>query len=633
MAIPISQIVDAIWARSPRTVDGQVPAASNGSLNDDIAYAIWTYPSRTVEGGSTNYPVSIDEATSLASSQSALSNLNRSHSEPAAAADSSSCVLTTAVSQTEVTTANTSQSVSSSFITSQIEATSAADTSNAGIVLLSVENTTASDSSSVLLRAQASRTEGTTAADSSTGLLGTSASRVEATTASDSESAVSNLVISHVEATTASDARSALASFLVSRTEAASAASFEDGATQGNQTGSVIEATTASDSSTIRFPQAHAESNTASDTTSVRFPAVAGEENTAAESSVTSISYSKPHAETTLAADSSTVILIYKTSQVEAANASDLNSLGTQTSHIEANLTTDTIPTPQYLLPVNEAASAASSQTAVLRINVTPLEVSNASDATIVSTRHSHIEAVTASDSTNITIRISQVENTTAQSSQPASQTFRVSSDNAAAAQDLPSSQSFFIIYHADASVSVDYPQVTYVLKTSEIETFFLGDMLEDAASLHKKLNTSSSFFDIASFAGIFCRDIVSGETITFRDRVSPIAAVSSRKIVKRALLDTASGSLQRTRGVYLTPVGISSKLADSWTVQDAIVSVRRTLTRLIEDSEEMSELQQERLQLNRKLSTSVASTAGASLPKRIVANISTAVGYQDEPN
>jgi len=55
----VSEIADAVWAYPSRTVDGQVPAASNGSPLDNIAYAVWTYGTRTASGGVATFSISI----------------------------------------------------------------------------------------------------------------------------------------------------------------------------------------------------------------------------------------------------------------------------------------------------------------------------------------------------------------------------------------------------------------------------------------------------------------------------------------------------------------------------------------------------------------------------------------------
>ena len=47
----VEEIVDQIWAHPSRTVDAGSPAPSDGSVIDDIGYAVWTYITRTVEGG------------------------------------------------------------------------------------------------------------------------------------------------------------------------------------------------------------------------------------------------------------------------------------------------------------------------------------------------------------------------------------------------------------------------------------------------------------------------------------------------------------------------------------------------------------------------------------------------------
>ena len=62
----VAEIVDAIWANPVRTIDGQAPVASDGSYIDDVGYAVWTYITRTVEGGSgINGTIATNQATQV----------------------------------------------------------------------------------------------------------------------------------------------------------------------------------------------------------------------------------------------------------------------------------------------------------------------------------------------------------------------------------------------------------------------------------------------------------------------------------------------------------------------------------------------------------------------------------------
>ncbi len=56
----VTEVVDAIWANTTRTVDGLAPSASDGSYIDDVGYAVWTYVTRTVEGGS-GFQITVSE--------------------------------------------------------------------------------------------------------------------------------------------------------------------------------------------------------------------------------------------------------------------------------------------------------------------------------------------------------------------------------------------------------------------------------------------------------------------------------------------------------------------------------------------------------------------------------------------
>ena len=46
----LTEIADQVWTRVPRTVDGNIPAVSNGSYLDNILYGVWTYSTRTTTG-------------------------------------------------------------------------------------------------------------------------------------------------------------------------------------------------------------------------------------------------------------------------------------------------------------------------------------------------------------------------------------------------------------------------------------------------------------------------------------------------------------------------------------------------------------------------------------------------------
>jgi hypothetical protein len=65
------QIADAVWTHATRTIDGLAPAASDGSALDNIAYAVWTYGTRTVEGG-TGFSFVVAESMPTPSQASAL---------------------------------------------------------------------------------------------------------------------------------------------------------------------------------------------------------------------------------------------------------------------------------------------------------------------------------------------------------------------------------------------------------------------------------------------------------------------------------------------------------------------------------------------------------------------------------
>jgi hypothetical protein len=52
---------DGVWTHSTRTVDGLVPAPSDGSYIDDVAYAVWTYATRTASGGVATFQINVSE--------------------------------------------------------------------------------------------------------------------------------------------------------------------------------------------------------------------------------------------------------------------------------------------------------------------------------------------------------------------------------------------------------------------------------------------------------------------------------------------------------------------------------------------------------------------------------------------
>jgi hypothetical protein len=52
----LDDIADAVWTAATRTLDAGSPAASDGSYLDDVAYAVWTNGTRTLDGGTTFKP-------------------------------------------------------------------------------------------------------------------------------------------------------------------------------------------------------------------------------------------------------------------------------------------------------------------------------------------------------------------------------------------------------------------------------------------------------------------------------------------------------------------------------------------------------------------------------------------------
>ncbi len=62
MSFTPAEYADGVWTHATRTVDAQAPATSNGSVIDDIAYAVWTYPTRTASGGVASFQITVAES-------------------------------------------------------------------------------------------------------------------------------------------------------------------------------------------------------------------------------------------------------------------------------------------------------------------------------------------------------------------------------------------------------------------------------------------------------------------------------------------------------------------------------------------------------------------------------------------
>jgi len=56
-----AEYADGVWTHSTRTVGAGSPALSDGSIIDDIAYAVWTYPDRTASGGVATFSINVAE--------------------------------------------------------------------------------------------------------------------------------------------------------------------------------------------------------------------------------------------------------------------------------------------------------------------------------------------------------------------------------------------------------------------------------------------------------------------------------------------------------------------------------------------------------------------------------------------
>jgi hypothetical protein len=59
MSWTAADVADAVWTNLVRTLDPGVPPPSNGSPVDNIAYAIWTYSTRTASGGVASFQINV----------------------------------------------------------------------------------------------------------------------------------------------------------------------------------------------------------------------------------------------------------------------------------------------------------------------------------------------------------------------------------------------------------------------------------------------------------------------------------------------------------------------------------------------------------------------------------------------
>ena len=59
MSFTPAEIADGVWTHATRTVDALAPATSNGTVLDDIAYAVCTAASRTLDGGVATFSIQV----------------------------------------------------------------------------------------------------------------------------------------------------------------------------------------------------------------------------------------------------------------------------------------------------------------------------------------------------------------------------------------------------------------------------------------------------------------------------------------------------------------------------------------------------------------------------------------------
>ena len=56
----LTDIADAVWVYSSRSVDSNSPNASDGTILDDIGYSVWTYTTRELDtSGGTTAPTAV----------------------------------------------------------------------------------------------------------------------------------------------------------------------------------------------------------------------------------------------------------------------------------------------------------------------------------------------------------------------------------------------------------------------------------------------------------------------------------------------------------------------------------------------------------------------------------------------
>jgi len=345
----ISEIVDQIWLRSPRTVDAQVPASSNGSRLDNIAYAVWTYPTRTVEGG-TVHSVAITETASATDTSSVLQQSLNTRTENASATDTPSAL--------------------QQSLNTRTETTSATDTSTTTFITLgtTTENTPSTDTATVTQQSLKSIIENASAIDTSTGEGANLSSIIENASASDIISALQQSLNTRTESVTALDTPSALQQSLNTRTENASA--------------------TDTPTSTIRFPVARIENASATDTSNFIYFTPAGRlESISAIDTVTVLQQSlNTRVENTSATDTSNANIAWNVTIQENASSNDVSSAIQRSllSHTENATATDTpvVTKLTTLAVITELSTAIDTSSSTYRTLRTITENASATDTT-----------------------------------------------------------------------------------------------------------------------------------------------------------------------------------------------------------------------------------------------------------
>jgi len=504
-----------------------------------------------------------------------------------------------------------------------------------------VESTIAADTITLQASFVSSRSEANTATDTlNTPTIRYPVSRVEANTAADTtdatiDSGSVNYPVDHTESTTAADTRTVLATFVSSRSESASAADILN-APLATYRPSQVETNTASDTSLVIVSAVRIEANTASDilnTPLVGYRPSQIESNTALDNTpAPQVGYKPSHVEATSATDIIPIpLVIRRVSQAEANTASDSFIIITAASVSEATSATDTLNTPivNFKPSQVEATNAADANVSSATLYATRVESNTATDTSVVVIPVSRVESNTAtstepiplinrvgalldsnlaSDNTSglstlkpstievnlavdsFTVRTgyTHVESNTVGSTQSASVIFNVSTTENFVANDLRTRVGNYVGVTEESNLSTDSLNTLLSLLASHIENISLEDIIVERAGKIRSIGDSLIISDLFEHREIYSRNIISGETLYFRDTEDITDALSARRIISRSTKDIMKAKSRREENM-----GLAVALADEESVSDEITF--------------------------------------AGLSNRIVANISTIVSYKDK--